>query len=58
MAAEAQALFERLHITIASPHQPVGTLSGGQRQLVAIARARAAPAVGAGARRADRRRWA
>jgi signal transduction histidine kinase/ABC-type branched-subunit amino acid transport system ATPase component len=39
MAAEAQALFERLKITVASPHQPVGTLSGGQRQLVAIARA-------------------
>jgi signal transduction histidine kinase/ABC-type multidrug transport system ATPase subunit len=39
MAAEAVALFERLHITITSPHQPVGTLSGGQRQLVAIARA-------------------
>ncbi len=39
MADEALALFERLHITIASPHQPVGTLSGGQRQLVAIARA-------------------
>src|ERR1700737_137055 len=39
MAAEAQALFARLHISIANPTQPVGTLSGGQRQRVAIARA-------------------
>jgi signal transduction histidine kinase/ABC-type multidrug transport system ATPase subunit len=39
MAIEARALFERLHISISNPYQPVRTLSGGQRQLVAIARA-------------------
>ena len=38
MALEAVALFRRLHIAVA-PLQPVATLSGGQRQLVAIARA-------------------
>ncbi len=55
MADEARALFERLHITIASPHQPVGTLSGGQRQLRGHRPGRAAPTVGARARRAHRR---
>ena len=39
MVDEARALFERLGITVVNPFQVVGTLSGGQRQLVAIARA-------------------
>ncbi|MDQ1520024.1 MAG: hypothetical protein QOI55_1097 [Actinomycetota bacterium] len=39
MAAEGRHLFERLHISIRDPLAPVSTLSGGQRQLVAIARA-------------------
>ena len=39
MTAEARALFEQLHIRVGDPLQPVGQLSGGQRQLVAIARA-------------------
>jgi signal transduction histidine kinase/ABC-type multidrug transport system ATPase subunit len=39
MAVQAKALFQRLRISIRNPYQPVGTLSGGQRQLVAIARA-------------------
>jgi signal transduction histidine kinase/ABC-type branched-subunit amino acid transport system ATPase component len=39
MAEQARVLFQRLHISISNPYQPVGTLSGGQRQLVAIARA-------------------
>jgi signal transduction histidine kinase/ABC-type branched-subunit amino acid transport system ATPase component len=39
MVAETQALFERLSIDIPQPLLPVGILSGGQRQLVAIARA-------------------
>ena len=39
MAAEARALFARLGIPIAQLFQPVGSLSGGQRQLVAMARA-------------------
>ncbi len=39
MAREARRLFDRLRISIVNPHQPVGTLSGGQRQLLAIARA-------------------
>jgi signal transduction histidine kinase len=38
MVAEALGLFARLHISIPNPLVPVGTLSGGQRQLVAIAR--------------------
>jgi signal transduction histidine kinase/ABC-type multidrug transport system ATPase subunit len=38
MLAEAKDLFERVHLSIADPLRPVGTLSGGQRQLVAIAR--------------------
>jgi signal transduction histidine kinase/ABC-type multidrug transport system ATPase subunit len=38
MVAEALELFERLHISIPNPLLPVGALSGGQRQLVAIAR--------------------
>ena len=39
MLQEARSLFERLGITVINPFQLVGTLSGGQRQLVAIARA-------------------
>jgi signal transduction histidine kinase/ABC-type multidrug transport system ATPase subunit len=39
MSAEGRALFERLRISIGDPLAPVATLSGGQRQLVAIARA-------------------
>ncbi len=46
MVDEARSLFERLGITVINPFQVVGTLSGGQRQLVAIARAvRRDPAV-------------
>src|SRR5579862_4039429 len=37
MAAEATDLFQRVHLSIPDPLRPVGTLSGGQRQLVAIA---------------------
>jgi signal transduction histidine kinase/ABC-type branched-subunit amino acid transport system ATPase component len=39
MVEEARSLFERLGLTRIHPLQPVRTLSGGQRQLVAIARA-------------------
>ena len=39
MAEEARALFDRLHIPVSDLLRPVGTLSGGERQLVAIARA-------------------
>jgi signal transduction histidine kinase/ABC-type multidrug transport system ATPase subunit len=39
MVGEAVALFDRLHMTIRNPQAPVGTLSGGERQLLAIARA-------------------
>ena len=39
MVAEAAALFERLHLPPVDLGRPVGTLSGGERQLVAIARA-------------------
>jgi signal transduction histidine kinase/ABC-type multidrug transport system ATPase subunit len=39
MLHEARSLFDRLGITVINPLQLVGTLSGGQRQLVAIARA-------------------
>ncbi|HTJ77248.1 MAG TPA: ATP-binding cassette domain-containing protein [Acidimicrobiales bacterium] len=46
MVAEAKALFARLHIPAANVRTPVGALSGGQRQLVAIAGAlRRNPAV-------------
>ena len=38
MTAATLALFDRLQLPIRDPHQPVGALSGGQRQLVAIAR--------------------
>ncbi len=39
MVEEAKALFARLHIPASDLRRPVGALSGGQRQLVAIARA-------------------
>ena len=39
MLAEAAALFDALHLAPTDLQRPVGTLSGGQRQLVAIARA-------------------
>jgi signal transduction histidine kinase/ABC-type multidrug transport system ATPase subunit len=39
MAAETAALFARLHISVSDPQHRVGSLSGGERQLVAIARA-------------------
>jgi predicted ABC-type transport system involved in lysophospholipase L1 biosynthesis ATPase subunit len=39
MVAEASALFDALHLVSTDLQRPVGTLSGGQRQLVAIARA-------------------
>ncbi|HEX3622770.1 MAG TPA: ATP-binding cassette domain-containing protein [Acidimicrobiales bacterium] len=39
MVEEAHALFARLHIPASDLRRPVGALSGGQRQLVAIARA-------------------
>jgi signal transduction histidine kinase/ABC-type multidrug transport system ATPase subunit len=39
MADEGRRLFARLRISIDDPLAPVATLSGGQRQLVAIARA-------------------
>ena len=39
MHREAAALLERLNIMIGSTRLPVGVLSGGQRQMVAIARA-------------------
>ena len=39
MVEEAQALFARLHIPDSDVRRPVRALSGGQRQLVAIARA-------------------
>lgn len=46
MVEEARALFERLRLPPAQLGRPVGTLSGGERQLVAIARAvRRRPAV-------------
>ncbi len=46
MIAEAAELFETLHLAPTDLQRPVGTLSGGQRQLVAIARAvRRTPAV-------------
>ncbi|HEY2427735.1 MAG TPA: ATP-binding cassette domain-containing protein, partial [Acidimicrobiales bacterium] len=38
MTATARELFARLELPIHDPLQPVGALSGGQRQLVAIAR--------------------
>jgi signal transduction histidine kinase/ABC-type branched-subunit amino acid transport system ATPase component len=46
MVDEAHALFARLHIPASDLRRPVGGLSGGQRQLVAMARAlRRHPAV-------------
>ncbi len=39
MADEARLLFRRLHLSTDDLFRPVGQLSGGQRQLVAIARA-------------------
>ena len=46
MIAEASALFDALHLAPTDLQRPVGTLSGGQRQLVAIARAvRRSPAL-------------
>jgi len=39
MTEEAEAVLERLRIRIPDPYRPVGTLSGGQRQAVAIGRA-------------------
>jgi signal transduction histidine kinase/ABC-type multidrug transport system ATPase subunit len=46
MVDEARALFHRLNLTSIDLQRPLGTLSGGQRQLVAIARAvRRNPAV-------------
>lgn len=46
MIAEATDLFDALHLAPTDLQRPVGTLSGGQRQLVAIARAvRRSPAL-------------
>ena len=46
MVDEAMTLFARLDLASIDLHRPLGTLSGGQRQLVAIARAvRRNPAV-------------
>jgi signal transduction histidine kinase/ABC-type multidrug transport system ATPase subunit len=46
MADEASALFDALHLNRTDLRRPAGTLSGGQRQLVAIARAvRRAPSL-------------
>jgi ABC-type sugar transport system ATPase subunit len=39
MLRETEATLERLRIRIPDPRRPVGTLSGGQRQAVAIGRA-------------------
>jgi simple sugar transport system ATP-binding protein len=39
MRAEARAAFERLGATVRSLDAPVGSMSGGQRQAIAIARA-------------------
>lgn len=39
MAAEARRVLDRMAITLPSLRVPVGTLSGGQRQAVAVARA-------------------
>jgi len=39
MLEETEATLERLRIRIPDPRRPVGTLSGGQRQAVAIGRA-------------------
>jgi simple sugar transport system ATP-binding protein len=39
MAVETERTLERLRIRIPNPRRPVGTLSGGQRQAVAIGRA-------------------
>ena len=39
MLIEAEALFSRLHLPPVDLRRPVGTLSGGERQLVALARA-------------------
>lgn len=41
MAAETRALLERLQVTLPDLDTPVGLMSGGQRQAVAVARAAA-----------------
>jgi ABC-type sugar transport system ATPase subunit len=41
MAAEAQAMLERLNVNVPPINDPVAALSGGQRQAIAIARAAA-----------------
>jgi simple sugar transport system ATP-binding protein len=45
MLEETEATLARLRITIPDPRRPVGTLSGGQRQAVAIGRAIRKPAI-------------
>lgn len=45
MLEETEATLERLRIRIPDPRRPVGTLSGGQRQAVAIGRAIRKPSI-------------